>query len=142
MAFTPAKGTKLQLSIASVFTDIAQVTNIGPPKMKMGKSETTHLQSDWKTFIASNILDGGEATFSIEHDPNDTTHSSLWTKFKDVSSSNNQGVQDWKVLLVTNPAKTVAFSGIITDFAPGELTMEGLLTAELTIQVSGAVTIS
>lgn len=142
MAFTPGKGTKLQLSIASVFTDIAQLVHVGPPKMQKGTSETTVLADDWRTFIAS-IKDGGQVTLTIEYDAAETTHATLWEKFSEApAAGNNLGVQDWKVVFADAGAAVVGFSAVITNFEFDDVDVEKVVTAQLTLKVSGAVTIT
>lgn len=142
MAYTPGKGTQLQLSIASVFTAIAQLVGVGPPGMTKGTSEVTDLSDDWKRFIAS-IKDGGEVTLTVEYDAATTTHATLWTKFSEApTSSNNWGVQDWKVVFADAGAAEVAYSAIITNFKFDDVDNEKVVTAQLTLKISGAVTIT
>jgi len=133
MAYTPGKGTHLQLSIASVFTDIAQVTKLTPPSMEMGTTETTHLLSAWKEFIG-NMPDGGEVQFTIEFDPAGTTHQSLFSKFA------AGGLESWKVIFADIGTAEFDFVGIISKFAIDEVNFDGVVTASLTIKISGAIT--
>lgn len=135
MAYTPGKGTDLQLSIASVYTSIAQVVSVTPPQMEVGASETTHLLSEWREYIAT-IPDGGELTFNIEWDAAASTHGTLFSKFKDGESG------EWKVILNDAGDTVVAFAGCITNFSPSELTVDNVSMAALTVKVSGEVTIT
>lgn len=130
MAYTPGKNTKLQLSIASVFTDLAQVASLTPLSMEMSTTEVTHLQSAAREFI-SGILDGGEVEFTIEYDAAATTHATLWTKFQ------AGGKEAWKIIFQDLGTAEVAFDGIITNFAWDEVVVDGVVTAALTIKVTG-----
>lgn len=142
MAYTPGKGTKQQLSIASVFTDIAQVVGVGPPKMSKGTSETTDLSMDWKTFIAS-VKDAGQVTLTIEYDAASATHAALWTAYSEApTSSNNWGVQDWKTIFADAGNAAVAYSGVLTNFEWDDVDIEKVVTAQITIKISGAVTLT
>lgn len=132
---TLGKGGSLELSISSSFTAIAQVTKVHAPRKKMGQVETTDLGSTSRTFLAT-ILDSGEVSFSINYDPDDSTHAQLNT------SCDAGTMEAWKVKMPATPASIFAFSGFITEFSPGDMTVDGLQTADLTIKVSGAVTIT
>lgn len=135
MAYAPGKGTILQLEIASVFTAIAQLVNVTPPSMSVGTSETTHLASTWREFIGS-IPDGGEITFTIEYDSADASHAALSSKFAGCA------VENWKVLFNDAGDTEVAFSGIITGFSWDEVVIDNVVTASLTVKVSGTVTVT
>ncbi len=135
MAYTPGKGTELKLSIASVFTALAAVVNVTPPSMEMGTVETTHLASTWREFL-STIPDGGEVAFTIEYDPGATTHASLWTAFQ------GGALEGWQVVFNDAGDAVVAFSGILTKFNFDEVAVDNVVTASLTVKISGAVTIT
>lgn len=135
MAYTPGKGTRLKLSIASVFTDVAQCVGITPPSMTMGSTETTHLLSSWREYMA-NIPDGGEVAVSIEYDPSGATHQQLFTSF-------TTGITEaWKVVFADAGNAEVSFSGFITNFEWDETQVDGVVTASITIKITGAVSIT
>lgn len=134
MAYTPGKGTKLQLSISSVFTDIATVQNVTPPSMTMGESETTHLGSAAREFIP-NIRDSGEVSFKIEYDAANVTHQNLLATY-------NTGVTaDWKIIFPDLGTTEVTFSGFITGFSWDEVSVDNVVTASLTIKLTGTVSV-
>jgi hypothetical protein len=131
MAFTPGKGTTISLGGSA----IAQVTAITPPGLTMGTSETTHLTSTWRTCIA-NIRDGGECGFTIEWDSADVSHAAVLTDFGAGTSGT------WLITFTDSGATTIGFSGIVTGFAPDEVVVDNIVTAQLTIKINGAVTIT
>jgi predicted secreted protein len=135
MAYTPGKGTKLQLSISSTLTDIAQVVSLTPPSMEMGTTETTHLLSTWREYI-SNLPDGGSIDFTIEYDPSHASHAALWTAFQ------GGAAESWKVLFTDTGAAAVTFDGILTNFAWDEVAVDGVVTASITVKITGAITIT
>lgn len=135
MAFTPGKGTQLQLSIASVYTAIAQVVGITPPSMDMGTTETTHLLSTWREFIGT-IPDGGEIQFTVEYDAANATHAAIWAKFV------VGAIELWKVVFTDLGNAEVGFSGIITGFHFDEVVIDNVATVQITVKISGAVTIT
>lgn len=133
----PALGTVLQLSIATVLTPIAQVVTVEGPEMSMGTVETTHLGSTAKT-KRTTIFDGGKVSATVEYDPNGTTHTAL-----EALIHTAKGTPDsWKLVYAdgkTTPANH-AFSGYLTSFKPTGIEVEGVLQAEIEIEISGAVT--
>jgi hypothetical protein len=133
MAYIAGKGTTLKVSISTVFTIIAQLKNITPPGKKMGTTETTHLLSTDKEFI-STIREGGDVKFTVEWDPANTTHAYLLTAF-DAGT-----MESWKVTLPNGTI--IAFTGILTDFPWDQLDVEAVAMIDLTIKVSGAVTVT
>ncbi|WP_254509888.1 phage tail tube protein [Anatilimnocola floriformis] len=135
MAYTAGKGTKLQLSISSTLTDIAQVVSMTPPSMEMGTVETTHLLSTWREYI-STIPDGGSIDFTLEWDASHATHAALWTAFQ------GGAVETWKVLFTDTGAATVGFSGIVTGYAFDEIAVDGVVTASLSVKLTGPVVIT
>jgi predicted secreted protein len=135
MAIVSGKGTKLQLEIATVFTDIAQITGLTPPSMEMGTVETTHLLSTWREYV-STIPDAGEISFSIEYDPAHASHAALWTAFQ------GGAVESWKILLTDTGAASIEFGGILTGFSWDEVTVDGIVTASISVKLSGEITIT
>jgi len=135
MAYTPGKGTELRLTISSTPTALAQVVNITPPAMEMGTTETTHLLSTWREYIA-NIPDGGTVQFTVEYDSASATHVQLWTSYQAGT------LETWAVALNDTGDTTINFSGILTNFGFDQITVDNVVTAPLTIKISGAVTIT
>lgn len=131
MAYTPGKGTTLSLA----GTAIAQVVNVTPPNMTMGTTETTHLTSSWKTYLA-NIPDGGEVSLTVEYDSAAATHAALWTDFQAGTAGT------YLVTFTDTGATTIGFTAIITNFAWDEVVVDGVVTAKFTVKVTGAVTIT
>jgi hypothetical protein len=131
MAYAPGKGTELRLTITGTPTAIAQLVSVTPPSMEMGTTETTHLGSTWKEYI-SNIPDGGEVSFVVEY----ATHAALWTAFT------GGAAEVWAVAFNDAGDTTVGFSGILTAFAWDDVVVDGVVTASLTVKVTGAVTIT
>lgn len=131
MAYTPGKGTTITLA----GTARAQVLNITPPSMEMGVTETTHLTSTWKTFIA-NIPDGGEVSLTIEYDASETTHAALWTDFQAGTAGT------YTIVFTDTGAAVVGFAAIITKFAWDQIAVDGVVTASLTLKITGTVSIT
>ncbi len=135
MANTPGKGTTIKLTISSTPTTIVQATSITAPQMANPLVDTTDLSSTWRTSIGT-IPDGGEVTMAINYDASSATHAQLTTSF--VAGT----VETWLITFPDAQTATVGFTGHITAFNWSEATVENLVSATVTIKVSGAVTIT
>ena len=113
-------------------TNLGGLTSIGTPEKSADTIETTTLDvtDGYKTFIQG-IKDGGEISVKGFFDTADAGQMALDTAFE-------AGTLDTYV--ITFPATigaTFTFTGIITKYTPGEVTIEDPLSFELTIKVSG-----
>jgi len=140
-----AFGTKLAVgnneTPSEEFTEMAQVRDIDGPGMNMSTIEATHHQSasNMKEYVAG-LVDGGEVTFEVVWDPADATHDDT-TGF--IYLLKNRLKRNWK--LVTPVAASVgywalAFAAFVTQFKTKE-PVEGMLAADVTLKVTGAVTL-
>lgn len=119
---------------SEVFTTIADITSISMG-ISLGTEEVTpHDGSGWVERIAT-ILDGGEVSFSLNFNKAATQGFSTGV-YADMAARTRRNFQ---IVLPTTVSSTGAFSGYVTGWNP---TMEpdGVLTADLTIQVTAAVT--
>ena len=135
MAYTPGKGSLLQLSISASFTTVAQITKFTPPASEMGTVETTIITDAAKTFMAT-ILDSGEANFTIEWDPANATHAELWR----IHQSGE--LASWKIIFNDAGACVATFSAILTKFPIDEVDVESVVQIPVTLRVSGTITIT
>lgn len=131
MANTPGKGTTCTVG----GTNITQLVNVTAPQMENPEIDTTVLSDTWRTFIAS-IPDGGEMTLTLNYDASTTVHGTLTTNFAAGTSS------AWIITFADTNTATVAFNGPITAFAWGEAAVDNLITATVTVKVTGSVTIT
>lgn len=140
----PGKGTLLQHGVAGTpvtYTTIAQRVEIDGPESEMGTRDTTDLDSPAKEY-GSTIYDTGELSLTINWDPGDTTHTLLTTLQQAGTLELWQLVFTDTVTEGVAAGSTFAFSGILTKFKPGGMTVEGTLTAEVTIKGSGLPTLT
>lgn len=135
MANTPGKGTDVKLTISATPTTVVQMVNVTSPQMENPEIDTTVLSDSWRTFIAS-IPDGGEVTLTMNYDASQATHAQLTTNFAAGTSGT------WKITFTDPGAATIEFAGPITAFAWGEAAVDNLITASVTIKVTGSVTIT
>ena len=102
----PAKGTVLQLSIATVFTTIAGISSVDEPSEEAMFSDVTDLNS---TYVEDGAVSGMNApgTCTVEGfaDPLDATHQAF---FGAVGVTN-----DWKIINANLSGYSVTFSGAL-----------------------------
>lgn len=116
------------------FTTIAEVLDISGPALALGTEDaTSHDSNYWREFIPT-IKEGGEVTCDIQYYSH-TTHDNLVTDF------NNRTRRNFQVVLPLSPAETWAFAAYVTGISLSA-PVEGKLTASLTLQITGSVTIS
>lgn len=130
-------GFLLQQSIASVFTTISKRVEIDMPDMEHKVVEDTDLDSAWVTVVTTALKDGGELNLTINYDPKQATHASLWTSF-------TTHLLDAYKLKFTN-ASTVselAFSAYLTKFKPGTAKVGDMVQGKITLRISGAATLT
>ena len=133
----PGQGTKLQLSIASTFTTIAQRVELTGPTSEVGTAETTHLDSTVKTYRGT-ILDNGEMSGRIWWDPQDPTHVAMYALLTAVPPAPGA----FKLQL-TDAAQTImSFSAVLSKFEANGMTTEENLAADFTAKITGAVVVT
>lgn len=137
MAYVIGKGTTLSY-LSGSYVPVASVTSITPPQVEMGFVETTHLLSAMREHMAT-INEPGEASFTIEYDPANTTHQFLW----DYAGGTHAGQSiSWKITMSDSGACDITFSGSIKKFGVSDLGVDKVAMVPCTIQVSGAVVIT
>lgn len=130
-------GTLLKHSTdgTAAYTTLAEVTEISGPTMEVGTVETTHLSSTTREFLPT-IPDGGEITFDIEYDSDDTSHQIL------TGLMTTPAIAYWQVVMSDGTAANFSFAGILTGFEPGGFTVDDVVTASCSIKVTGDVTVA
>lgn len=135
MAYSQGTGVLLQLSIASVFTTIAQRIEIDHPERTREKLNTSDLDTTNATYIPAAILENGEVKFKLWHDAAQATHAALLASLAAGTAS-----ESWKIINSDTGAEVDAFSGFITSYKKGTAKMKELIDASITICITGAIT--
>lgn len=121
-------GARFGIKSGANYTAVAEVTRITPAGWSRNTVDATHLESPdaWAEFIAG-LKTASDCTFDVNWVPAATDP--LLAAFE-------AGKGDFQLLF---PSGTVAlqFSGIVTEFKPGEISPEGKLSASVTIKPSG-----
>jgi len=138
----PAQGVTIavdQVSGASnsysAIGEVVSLSNLGGGTVAQAK--TTWLSSTVHTYRGT-IPDNAEVSMSLNYDPTDTVHKFL-RNLKDTPSN---GPNNFQVVFNTgNTNSTAVFVGNISAFdGPTADDVEGNLTADVTIKITGAVT--
>lgn len=136
MAQQAAFGTLLEIDNAG-YSTVAYVRDISGPNLSMDTIETTNHSSSsgWRTYVAG-LIDGGEISANIAWDPGAATHGNSTGLLSELTGRTIEGFR------VTWPdTSTFTFDGLVTGFEPGA-PHDGLLTADVRIKVTGAVTVA
>jgi predicted secreted protein len=133
MAKYAAKGTKLQVEISSVFTDIP---NLGDITLSVGQTDlipaTTHDSANSFKEYLNGFKDSDEFTGVIKYDPANAVH-------EYIRAAHGGSAINMKLILPDVGNATFAFSALVRNFqvaAP----VEGSLDANITFKPTGAIT--
>jgi len=113
-------------------TLIGKVTNIGGPSMSKETVDTTSFDNTdgYRSFIAG-LKDAGTLTFTLMFDK--TVYSTLKAAFEDNTA---------KAIEITLPDATkLTFNGYVTEL-PLTVPTEDKVTCDVTVKISGAVTLA
>jgi hypothetical protein len=133
-----ALGTLLKIGDGGgpeTFTTIAEVRDISGPGFSLGTEEvSSHDSALWRTFIPT-FKEGGEVTFDV----NFTAHATQGFTGGLYNDFANRTLRNFQLVLTTSPAKTASFAAYVAGFELG-MPVEGVLSASVTLQLSGATT--
>lgn len=121
------------------FTTIAEVKDIGGPKLKADTAEaTSHSSTDgWDEAIAT-ILRGGEVPFDVNWIPTNATHSLSTGILKDFNARTRR---NFKIVFPDAGNTTWQFSAIIVGFEV-EAPVNGILKSSITLKITGKPTLA
>lgn len=137
-----AYGSLLQMenpAAPGIFATIAEVMDIGGPRMTRDSKEvTSHSSPDGFEEFIMTLKRSGEVTFAINFVPTDPTHdgaTGLKARYDDGAFTN------FKIILPDVDSSVWAFGGYVQglEFAEG---VNDPLTADVTVKPSGAVTLT
>jgi hypothetical protein len=116
MAKIVSQGCQIQLSIASVFTTIAQLTKIDPPDPEVEIDETSDLSvSHGKTFDTTGLVDAGEFGGEGFFDPAGATHLALSGYVK---APTPNSLTNWKLIFTDAAPTNWTWAGVVKKFKP------------------------
>lgn len=136
----PGYGTLLKIGDGAApenFSTVVEVFELKPPQIKLKTDDATSHDSNGWTEIIATVLEGGQVTAKINWRPSDPTHDNITGVLSKIL---NRTKANWKIIL-PGAVKTFSFAAILTDFKP-DAPVEKKLVADITLQISGAITIS
>ena len=115
---------------------IAQVRSISGWGLSMDTIDVTSHDSTgaWREFVAG-LIDGGEITLDLVFDPDNTGHTNLRTDLTSRTSNT------YDIRFVDPTPQIWSFTGFVTAFSP-DASVDGDLTASVTIKATGAITVT
>lgn len=129
-----SKGTAVQLSIASVYTTIAQLDSIDGPNAEVQNYDGTALDSGvGMEFYPTGYTNGGTLNFGGFFDPVGVTLQAL----TDLASA--PVVSLWKLIFSDTSATTWAFSGILQNVPKPVAAIGDGLRFDASVKLSGLV---
>ncbi len=133
MGATSGVGTEFRRWNASsgIWEAMAQVKSINGPSMSRGTSETTALDTagGYKTFVGA-FRDPGSVSLTMNFSR--ATYEQMKTDFEDDAAKN------YEIVLPDDENTTLEFEGLVTEL-PLSIPTDGVITADVTIKVSGQV---
>lgn len=118
-----------------VFTELAEVKNIGGPDEKADELEATHLRSPsgYREFLQS-FKDGGELTIEANFLPGDTTQQAMAADFASGTTKNRR---------ITYPDGSYnSFAGWVKAKGNSGTQVGSVLGRMFTVRISGPVTLT
>lgn len=129
-------GTLFKIDATTPVT-VGELTSITPPNKSADTVDTTTLSTaDGYRTYKQGWKDGGEVSLSGYYDP---TTGEGQAELEALFDSGEE--ETFKVVYPTGIGKTLSFNGVVTGIAPG-VEMDGLITFECTIKVSGKPTMA
>lgn len=113
---------------------IAEVVDISGPELKKDTVEVTHLLSPnrYKEYLSS-LRDGGEVTFKLNFQPNESTHKEL------TASYNADAPENWSIVW-SDGTTWGPFSATITSLSPAAA-KDKALECSATLKLVGTITL-
>ena len=130
-----AQGTKIQHGVATVFSDVEEASDIKLGGVSVSSIDVTHLQSTSKEFIAG-LKDNGTCDVSCNF-----TNGTVQTAMR--ADMNTGTTSSYKVVIPSPTVTiTIAFSGFLTKYAGPDAKVDGKLEIQMTIKITGDITIT
>jgi len=117
---------------------IAELTKIGPPKLKLDTAEVTNHQSSdsYREYIGT-LLDGGDVAIEGNFIVGDTNG-----QIGLITDMEAKTVQSFVLTFPTAVTATWTFSALVTAFEIGDMNHDGSVTFTATLKVTGKPTLA
>lgn len=125
-----ARNTKFQISIASVFTNVTQVSEISGPDSSKEDIDVTDLDDDARSFLPG-LRDEGTVTVTLLMDPNGVTFQALTDQYQ--LHTTNAFKEVW------SDGTTWPFTGYVNGLSPVAAVGDAL-RCTVSVKVSEGIT--
>ena len=118
-------------------TAIADIVSISAPSISIATIDTTSIADIYRTFLGGTI-DSGEMSLEVQYDPNSTSGAELeasWEATATVAPVAKECV------ITFSDSSTYTFNAILTGMQV-TAAMDSVVTASVTLKVSGAITVA
>ena len=118
-------------------TAIADIVSISAPSISIATIDTTSIADIYRTFLGGTI-DSGEMSLEVQYDPNSTSGAELeasWEATATVAPVAKECV------ITFSDSSTYTFNAILTGMQV-TAAMDSVVTASVTLNVSGAITVA
>lgn len=139
---TKGKGAKFWLWDSTLATPalrkVGEVLSITPPNPTRDTIDTTHHESsgDYREFMAS-LIDAGEGTFLINHNPGNVDDLALQTAFANGQIIGFAIDLNKPVGASGSAQRRTSGSCIVSNYGPSDVVIDDKMTATVSIKVSG-----
>lgn len=124
--------TKVEVQLSSTWTELLEVTRVGPPRLTSNEVDATHLRSPNRTMESiKGMRNPGQMAIDLNHVPSSETDEYLlaW-----------DAAGDTRPVRITYPNGAVdTFPAYVLDYGPSDITVDGKLQATGNLKVAGAV---
>lgn len=143
MAKYTGRSGKISVESATpdTFTEIAQVNSVGSISITSDEVEVTTLDntSGFREYLQT-FKDAGELPLTLVWDPALPTHGPTATGLWGLMVSGE--VKTWQIEFPTTPPYIAEFDAFVKSFPTPSMTPDDALTADVTLRVSGTVSLT
>jgi len=136
---TKGKGVEFYLHDGIALVKVANLQTATPPQGTRETIDVTNHDSagDAREFMAG-LLDNGEGSCTIDHNPGDASDLLVQEAF----TSGDLLAFEFRLNTPAGGKRAIAGTGIITAYSPGEVAIDDKMSASLSIKASGIITMS
>ncbi len=130
--------TTLEVELASVWTDVAQIVDLGGPAASADQIEVSHRGYQWRRYVAG-MRDGGEVPFDVIFDPDDPSHDPTITgSMYDLLATGE--VNNFRITFpgAGSDVTTATFEAFVSGFEV-DSPMEDGIKANITLKITGEI---
>lgn len=116
---------------------VAELISLQPPKLKRGTQDvTTHDSAGQaREFIVEGVYDAGEISGTIHYIAGSTGDALMMAAMTGGTLMNCKCA-----LKAATGSQDLSFQGILTDYGPNDMVIDGKQTADFTIKITGGIT--